>query len=947
MVQAVVADAGIDVTQFLTGKNQQTGQRRCRRSVKRLSSGIAVPAHTPLADLEKKKEDLYVSGKISRSLNIVPRQYEQTTFDGHEVRTKKKTIFGQKVPLHELIKITLTRLNERGLLAQTNYNTQQMTPQQIEQRLCLFLDNAKELTEEEQKANLDALQRTVRITNWGDHAALSGHGYLLYTITLMYDPAVFAPPRMSSSDIQRAVEQPSIYLLAMSSDTLADKLMYIDDRLTDIEQLRLPIVISGCQNSYFILLRSFKGDNPEQQYEAGINQGGHYKCSGCGAKTSSYTDMTACLQEKRLSIQARNDIALAGVLGKQASHAKPFHKLTKTKLEHELYSRGLDCTGLLKDMACRLQADLHGTQRVLTLMFRNPTDSLDDHNLGSYEIFSSEGLHDIKDHIKNVLEELPHHLTGPAKTLVTTFTERELDCHAIVRGSDYRNAVMKLTAAVRGKVEAKIQRLVDTLAELAILLYGTDEARTPRSILRLYNVSFMHANLCLEVLYPPRNLSLGVLYGLYFHKLMVHAAEETRIVSGYTRLTENEERQFKALREFAPCTNGHIEHVAKQLFERLQVRQETTRSLSSFTTENVHLEKKALKLHSFAKDTVLTEEFIQTNSSVVQAHLERIADYLLPGPGVWWVREGTTIRFLDGATQPSTHQEGPKLAHFRSTTVQNELEQVKVSWQQCIERHIELPLTQLRLQRQGERAQFVTWPPARDHTGIIKQVSQENGETHGIEEEKQAEYNEEEHLASKADTVDNTNEEEETEQENWESSMDNDSNQEEQQDVSDNQKMMVENNTPQCHNHEQENEPPRKRMCRRLPFTCQQRKTESIVEQDEDDCRVQPVMEDDSKELDDKEPATSLYKTLHGKWLARALGHSADVVEYDRLRYKIKRGQSSPSDCTQVKAIAGRLHMLLLCALRDTEKEMVSGKSTKSLEQKRRVVDKLLATWNC
>ena len=241
----------------------------------------------------------------------------------------------------------------------------------------------------------------------------------------------------------------------------------------------------------------------------------------------------------------------------------------------------------------------------------------------------------------------------------------------------------------------------------------------------------------------------------------------------------------------------------------------------------------------------------------------------------------------------------------------------------------------------------MTWPPARDHASIIKRVSQENGETHGIEEKKQAEYNEEEHLASKADTVDNTNEEEETEQENWESSMDNDSNQEEQQDVSDNQKMMVENNTPQCHNHEQENEPPRKRMCRRLPFTCQQRKTESIVEQDEDDCRVQPVMEDDSKELDDKEQATSLYKTLHGKWLARALGHSADVVEYDRLRYKIKRGQSSPSDCTQVKAVAGRLHILLLCALRDTEKEMVSGKSTKSLEQKRRVVDKLLATWNC
>ena len=105
----------------------------------------------------------------------------------------------------------------------------------------------------------------------------------------------------------------------------------------------------------------------------------------------------------------------------------------------------------------------------------------------------------------------------------------------MVRGSDFRRAALVLPAVLGGKVSSSLQGLVNTLAELSSLLYIMEEERTPRAILRLYNVSFQHAQYCVEVLHLPKKLSSGVLFGLYHHKLSTHAAEDTRIISNNFR----------------------------------------------------------------------------------------------------------------------------------------------------------------------------------------------------------------------------------------------------------------------------------------------------------------------------------------------------------------------------------------------------------------------------
>ena len=129
----------------------------------------------------------------------------------------------------------------------------------------------------------------------------------------MYDEAVFMHPHLGKKEVQRIVERPQLYLLAMSADTLADKLMYVDDRLADIQQLSLPIPVQGVTTPMHAVMRAFKSDNPEQQFETGVNQGGHYKCSACGVKTKSYRKLCTCFAAERLSISDRQKIATAGI----------------------------------------------------------------------------------------------------------------------------------------------------------------------------------------------------------------------------------------------------------------------------------------------------------------------------------------------------------------------------------------------------------------------------------------------------------------------------------------------------------------------------------------------------------------------------------------------------------------------------------------------------------
>ena len=54
-------------------------------------------------------------------------------------------------------------------------------------------------------------------------------------------------------------------------------------------------------------------------------------------------------------------------------------------------------------------------QRVLALMYKNPLDFLESLNLSKYGIVFTEPLHNISNHIKNLYQEIPYHVSKNEK----------------------------------------------------------------------------------------------------------------------------------------------------------------------------------------------------------------------------------------------------------------------------------------------------------------------------------------------------------------------------------------------------------------------------------------------------------------------------------------------------------------------------------------------------
>ena len=55
--------------------------------------------------------------------------------------------------------------------------------------------------------------------------------------------------------------------------------------------------------------------------------------------------------------------------------------------------------------------------------------------------------------------------------------------------------------------------------------------------------------------------------------------------------------------------------------------------------------------------------------SVREAHLKRISDYILPGQGIWWKKNGNFIEFLDCDEEVDNHPEGPSMMTFQSCEI--------------------------------------------------------------------------------------------------------------------------------------------------------------------------------------------------------------------------------------------------------------------------------------
>lgn len=250
-----------------------------------------------------------------------------------------------------------------------------------------------------------------------------------------------------------------------------------------------------------------------------------------------------------------------------------------------------------------------------------------------------------------------------------------------------------------GKVRVNVQSLLDTLTELSRLLYLRAQSRSPRLVLCLHNTAFLHAMLCKEIIGQPEILTSRKFYGRYWHSLTAHAAKQSRIISGRSANTEEEERHFNTLQGITRLTNRRPGDIITPSLIRLQAEQHMakTRQASAVKAQESQISKYYKALPPFP-NTIIPHRYIVKNPKEYQAHLQSISDFLVCGEGVWWQHVVSGVEFLDGPDQPSFRPQGPSLHHFRSSDLKLEEQYLTQCWDMCLaDEAIKIPHRVIRL----------------------------------------------------------------------------------------------------------------------------------------------------------------------------------------------------------------------------------------------------------
>ena len=279
-----------------------------------------------------------------------------------------------------------------------------------------------------------------------------------------------------------------------------------------------------------------------------------------GEQMTRYMKMWHDCQSR--SLQERLEFLLQGVAWKKIK-TRSLDKLLASDLKKELILRGASITGKKKPALEKDFDELRaGIANFPALLQQNPNVTLQSLNLDHYEISPSEPLHDLKGHLGNIIEEALVVATGDVVVELKKVKMSVLSKETI-RASDLRKAVILIYLKLKElQPDSMLTDLFCTAVEISSICYGHDAMRTPRSVLLLYNRSFLHAHYCSVQFADPKSTTHRKMFGRYFHSLTSHAASLFRIVSLRSLNTEQHERTFQQAKGITKATsNNHPEQV--------------------------------------------------------------------------------------------------------------------------------------------------------------------------------------------------------------------------------------------------------------------------------------------------------------------------------------------------------------------------------------------------
>ena len=398
---------------------------------------------------------------------------------------------------------------------------------------------------------------------------------------------------------------------------------------------------------------------------------------------------------------------LTGKYGKQPGIIRPFERLTNDQLKEELRARELYDFGSTKaDTRQSLNEALRGVQRVPSLLLNSPVENIRTLNLENYTILECEPLHNLKGHLSNVFAILPTILGKELAASCKTLLNIDLFQKDTKRGFDCRLTAIHLLSLLKRSPATpnKVLQLIQTIVIISEILYADDTKRSPQTVLKLYNSTFLHHELCKELFNNTAAISHRKLFGSHLHALVVHAPAQYEIMSLRSCNAECEERLFGQAKAIAQgTTNRQPNTIVPNILLRLQAKQKKGGMFASMLGSSSKISKEAQGIRELTTDNTFIEKtFIDHRVASWQAHLQRVSKFLLHGEGVWWKIRESGYEFLDGFEAVNQTQ-GPMLLHYRETCLSDVQNQNEMAWNELVAKQVPLPTPYIRrYDRNGE-----------------------------------------------------------------------------------------------------------------------------------------------------------------------------------------------------------------------------------------------------
>ena len=642
----------------VSGRDIPSRVRRCKR---RLQYGCPYPIRHPLADVKNRIKELKAEGVLEAGEEIASFSLQSDHVTGHDtIETSTLDVPARKVPLERLVQRELQRQIKIGVLTfLTDDQHNALSEQEVREKLEDLGESSDSLTELEARQLFCKLNHTVHLKFWHDHGEIAGHSNIVFNVTVLYDRAIHSP------NSQALVEKPSVYILGRSKSNVAEQVKFSSYRAEDLPKLDA-IFLEQLGISVHCVPRFCVGDTPARAFECGTQMGGNFPCP-CGLPSEKFSQLGESLLAGHRSLNKIKETVVKGVLWK-SDPVSPFQNLLKKDVERELIARSLHpCltayyTVNKADLDAVLTQELTGIQRLPAILLAAGDCRLQNMNCEMYEVPNMEFMHDMCNIVEHVMCELPYLESSPE---LASFIQTLRGDQRKLRAVDARRFIVKLCVFMqslfdKGVVSRETLRLVQVIVEIIEIGYSHSSNRSVKSVLRFHNLSFLFGMyLRLAVCNAPKSMSNRKMFGIYYHNLTCHAPMIYRVVSIRSLLAELDESTIWQLRQISSATSsGRPMEISENCLMRATFLNEN----KTLKINNDHIVGHEGRLVRRAGSSFIPRSWMDSQgweSAAVQSHLKRIADYLLPGPGVWYDHSERGILFYDQASSPSC--ETPKV----------------------------------------------------------------------------------------------------------------------------------------------------------------------------------------------------------------------------------------------------------------------------------------------